>query len=190
MVLVPGGKGVFPTLTVAENLRLAGWLLRHDRERQAAAREEVLDMFPVLRERSGQMAGNLSGGEQQMLALAQAFMNRPQLLMIDELSLGWRRRSSASCSRSCARSTQSGTTVVLVEQSVNVALTLAERAVFMEKGEVRFDGPTAELLDRPDILRSVFLGGAVDSTHADRRARSAAATSRRRRTSCSSCAAS
>jgi ABC-type branched-subunit amino acid transport system ATPase component/ABC-type branched-subunit amino acid transport system permease subunit len=161
VALVPGGKGVFPTLTVAENLRLAGWLLRHDRARQSAAREEVLDLFPILRERYHEMAGNLSGGEQQMLTLAQAFMNRPRLLMIDELSLGLAPTVVAQLLDVVRTIHASGTTVVLVEQSVNLALTLAERAVFMEKGEVRFTGPAAELLERPDILRSVFLSGAA-----------------------------
>src|SRR4051794_27991994 len=86
--LMPGGKGVFPTLTVAENLRLASWLIRKEPERIEAARREVLDLFPILDQRQSQMAGNLSGGEQQMLALGGALMTRPQLLMIDELSLG------------------------------------------------------------------------------------------------------
>ena len=161
VALVPGGRGVFPTLTVAENLRLAGWLLRHDRAKQAAAREEVLDLFPILRQRYHEMAGNLSGGEQQMLTLAQAFMNRPKLLMIDELSLGLAPTVVAQLLDVVRTIHAAGTTVVLVEQSVNLALTLAERAVFMEKGEVRFTGPAAELLERPDILRSVFLSGAA-----------------------------
>jgi ABC-type branched-subunit amino acid transport system ATPase component/ABC-type branched-subunit amino acid transport system permease subunit len=164
VALVPGVKGVFPTLTVAENLRLAGWLLRHDRAKQVAAREEVLDLFPILRVRYGEMAGNLSGGEQQMLTLAQAFMNRPRLLMIDELSLGLAPTVVAQLLDVVRTIHASGTTVVLVEQSVNLALTLAERAVFMEKGEVRFTGPAAELLERPDILRSVFLSGAARQT--------------------------
>jgi branched-chain amino acid transport system ATP-binding protein len=86
--LMPGGKGVFPTLSVDENLRLASWLIRDDPERVELAKEEVLSLFPVLAERHGQMAGNLSGGEQQMLALGTALMTRPELVMIDELSLG------------------------------------------------------------------------------------------------------
>jgi branched-chain amino acid transport system ATP-binding protein len=175
VALVPGGKGVFPTLTVAENLRLGGRLLRGDRERQAAAREEVLDLFPVLRERYYQLAGNLSGGEQQMLTLGQAFMNRPRLLMIDELSLGLAPTVVARLLEVVRQRHADGTTVVLVEQSVNVALTLARRAAFMEKGEVRFTGPTSELLDRPDILRSVFLAGTeTPGTNGRRRTRARA----------------
>ena len=158
--LMPGGKGVFPTLSVEENLRLAGWMLRKDKDALAAARERVLELFPILAQRSGEMAGNLSGGEQQMLALAQSFINRPPLLMIDELSLGLAPTIVGQLLDLVRTIHESGTTVVLVEQSVNVALTLAQRALFMEKGEVRFEGPTAELLDRPDILRSVFIAGA------------------------------
>src|SRR3546814_12740719 len=85
---MPGGKGVFPTLTVDENLRLAAWLIRKDAERVEAARREVTELFPILRERAGQMAGDLSGGEQQMLALGGAVMTRPGLLMLHERSPG------------------------------------------------------------------------------------------------------
>jgi len=159
--LMPGGKGVFPTLTVAENLRLAAWLIRNDPERVDAAREEVTRLFPILDQRSGQMAGNLSGGEQQMLALGGALMTRPELLMIDELSLGLAPTIVGQLLEVVQEIHRRGTTIVIVEQSVNIALNLAQRAVFMEKGEVRFTGPTAELLERPDILRSVFIAGAT-----------------------------
>ncbi len=162
--LMPGGKGVFPTLTVDENLRLASWLIRHDKAAIAASREEVLSLFPILRQRHDQMAGDLSGGEQQMLALAGALMTRPRVLMIDELSLGLAPTIVAQLLDVVREIHRRGTTIVLVEQSVNVALELAERAVFMEKGEVRFEGPTMALLDRPDILRSVFIAGASSAT--------------------------
>ncbi len=138
---MPGGKGVFPTLTVAENLRLAGWLIRKDQDRVDAAKAEVETLFPILEQRSSQMAGNLSGGEQQMLALGGALMTRPELLMIDELSLGLAPTIVAQLLEVVREIHRRGTTIVIVEQSVNVALNLAERAVFMEKGEVRFDGP-------------------------------------------------
>ena len=163
--LMPGGKGVFPTLTVAENLRLAAWLIRNDPARIETARAEVEQLFPILKSRSTQMAGNLSGGEQQMLALGGALMTRPTLLMIDELSLGLAPTIVGQLLDVVREIHRRGTTIVIVEQSVNVALNLAERAVFMEKGEVRFEGPTAELLDRPDILRSVFIAGA-NAAHA------------------------
>ena len=159
--LMPGGKGVFPTLTVAENLQLAAWIHVKDPEYVRQATEQVLEFFPILRERWDQRAGNLSGGEQQMLTLSQAFLSRPELLMIDELSLGLAPIIVEQLLEIVRAIHRNGTTVVLVEQSVNVAITLAERAVFLEKGEVRFNGPTAELLERPELLRAVFLEGAA-----------------------------
>lgn len=160
VALMPGGKAVFPTLTVDEHLRLATWTFRADRERIREDLAEVTALFPILAERGGQLAGDLSGGEQQQLALATTLLLRPEVLLIDELSLGLAPMVVASLCDVVRRLNASGITVVVVEQSVNVALTLAERAVFMEKGRVRFEGPTRELLDRPDILRSVFLEGA------------------------------
>ena len=157
--MMPGGRGIFPTLTVAENLRLACWQLRDDRSRAAAAREEMMELFPILRERQGQMAGNLSGGEQQQLSLAMAFVTKPRILFIDELSLGLAPTIVGQLCDKVHEIHATGTTIVVVEQSVNVALLLAKRAVFLEKGRVRFEGPTAGLLERPDILRSVFIGG-------------------------------
>ena len=159
VVFMPGGKGVFPTLTVAENLQLAGWLYKDDPEYVAEVTERVLGFFPVLRERLDQKAGNLSGGEQQMLTLGQAFILKPKLLMIDELSLGLAPIIVEQLLGIVRSIHAEGTTVVLVEQSVNVAISLAQRAIFLEKGEVRFDGPTADLLERPDVLRAVFLEG-------------------------------
>ena len=167
--LMPGGKGVFPGLTVEENLRLGGWLLRGDPSRLRTARDEALDLFPVLADRLAQPAGNLSGGEQQMLALAQAFLTRPRLLLIDELSLGLSPVVVGQLFEVVRSIHAAGTTVVVVEQSVNLALTLADRAVFMEKGEIRFTGPTAELLDRPDLLRSVFISKAAAGAQGPRR---------------------
>ena len=160
IVLVNGGRGVFPTLSVAENLRLAAWTYRDEPTYIREATEKVHGFFPILRERAGEPAGNLSGGEQQMLTLAQAFLSRPKLLMIDELSLGLAPAVVERLLEIVRAIHAQGTTIVLVEQSVNVALTVAKRAVYMEKGEVRFTGPTAELLERPDVLKSVFLKGA------------------------------
>lgn len=160
IALMPGGRAVFPTLTVDEHLRLASWTFRKDRERIAADLTDVTELFPILAERGGQLAGDLSGGEQQQLALATTLLLRPEVLLIDELSLGLAPMVVASLCDVVRRLNATGITVVVVEQSVNVALTLAERAVFLEKGAVRFEGPTRELLDRPDVLRSVFLDGA------------------------------
>ena len=160
VIQVPGGKGVFPDLTVAENFQIAGWMRRKEGAVLDAAVEEVLDHFPVLRERRNQLAGNLSGGEQQMLTLGQAFILEPRLMMIDELSLGLAPSIVAQLLEIVRAIRARGTTIIVVEQSVNVALTIADTAYFLEKGEVRFRGPTADLLERPEILRSVFLQGA------------------------------
>jgi ABC-type branched-subunit amino acid transport system ATPase component/predicted MFS family arabinose efflux permease len=161
---VPGGQGVFPSLTVAENLRLAGWLQRRQPDEVKRATERVLGYFPVLSERLQDPAGNLSGGQQQMLTLGMAFIGRPKLLMIDELSLGLAPTVISQLLEIVKAIRDQGTTIILVEQSVNLALTLADEAFFMEKGEIRFHGPTAELLERPDVLRSVFLEGAGSAT--------------------------
>jgi len=159
---MPGGRGVFPTLTVRENLRVAGWQRRRHRGEIDADLASMLTTFKVLAERIDEPAANLSGGQQQMLALAMSLLTRPQLLMIDELSLGLAPVVVEQLADLVRTVAAGGTTIIIVEQSVNVALTLAERAIFMEKGQIRFTGPTSELLDRPDILRSVFLGGLIE----------------------------
>jgi ABC-type branched-subunit amino acid transport system ATPase component/MFS family permease len=157
---MPGGQGVFGGLTVGENLDLAAWTRREDSAGAAAARAEVLATFPALSERTSRAAADLSGGQQQMLALSMAFIARPRVLLIDELSLGLAPVVVAQLLPIVRRLAEAGTAVVLVEQSVNVALTLAERAYFMERGRIRFSGPTTDLLARPDLLRSVFLSEA------------------------------
>ena len=158
---MPGGQGVFGGLTVNENLQLAGWTRRHDPKGRAEAIEEVLEIFPLLRERLHRDAGDLSGGQQQMLALGMAFVAKPRVLLIDELSLGLAPVIVGQLLPIVQRVADQGTAVILVEQSVNVALTVAERAYFMERGTIRFSGPTSELMDRKDLLRSVFLSGAA-----------------------------
>jgi branched-chain amino acid transport system ATP-binding protein len=157
---VPGGKGVFPTLTVAENLRAASWLVRRDPEEAARRVTQVHELFPVLTDRLHDPAANLSGGQQQMLALGMALVSRPRLLVIDELSLGLAPLVVEQLLEVVRAIRDQGTTIIVVEQSVNVALTIADRAYFMEKGEVRYSGPTADLLDRPDLVRSVYLASA------------------------------
>jgi branched-chain amino acid transport system ATP-binding protein len=164
IVQMPGGQGVFGSLTVRENLDLAGWTNRRDDDGVQAAIAEVLELFPVLADRLDSPAANMSGGQQQMLALAMSFVMRPRVLLIDELSLGLAPVVVGELLPIVRRMADDGVTVVLVEQSVNVALTVAERAYFMERGTIRFDGPTKELLERPDLLRSVFLSGAAGPT--------------------------
>ena len=168
--LVPGGAGVFPSLTVAENLRTAGWLLRERPDDLDEARADADHLFPILAARADQRAGSLSGGEQQMLALAMVLLTRPRLLVVDELTLGLAREVVGRLLAALQVLAKRGVTVLLVDQSVNVALSVADRALFLERGEVRFSGPAQELADRSDLLRSVFLGsataaaGTVDAT--------------------------
>ena len=160
---VPGGRGIFPGLTVAECLRVAGWLYDSDDEELARATQTVLDYFPVLSQRWHTPAGSLSGGEQQMLSLSMAFIAKPKLLIIDELSLGLAPTVIESLLGIVKGIHDRGSAIILVEQSINLALRLCERAIFMEKGQVVFAGSTADLLDRQDIVRAVLLGGANDS---------------------------
>ncbi len=161
LVTVPGGRGVFGSLTVEENLRVAEWLHRDDRTFVEATRQRIMTLFPNLERRLDQRASSLSGGEQQMLTIAQAMLCRPRLLIIDELSLGLAPQIVGELLDVVRRLSADGTTMIIVEQSVNVATEIAERAVFMERGQVRFSGATSELAGRTDLLRSVFFGGAV-----------------------------
>ncbi len=162
VALLVGGKMTFPGLTVRDNLRIGAYTFRRDGKRHRAALEEAAALFPELADRLDQPAGTLSGGEQQMLALARVMMTRPKLLMIDELALGLAPMTVDRLMGIVRRVNDAGTTVILVEQSVNRAMTLARRCIFLERGAVRFDGPTAELLGRDDLLRPVFLAQATE----------------------------
>jgi ABC-type branched-subunit amino acid transport system ATPase component len=159
IVQVPGGKAVFPSLSVRENLLAGAYTFIWDAKRLEAKSAEVLALFPRLQERMEQPAGTLSGGEQQMLALAKALLLDPQLLLIDELSLGLAPVMVQEILQTIDVLKARGITMIVVEQSLNVALSISDRAVFMEKGRVRFEGPAAELLERDDLARAVFLGG-------------------------------
>jgi ABC-type branched-subunit amino acid transport system ATPase component len=157
IVQVPGGRGVFPGMTVGENLDLAGFLYGKDRDRKHEMIERALEYFPVLGERWSQTAGSMSGGQQQMLTLAKSFVMHPSLLLIDELSLGLAPVIVEDLLDIIRRVNAEGVGVVLVEQHVDLALEVASRAYFMERGEIRFSGPSADLKGRDDLLRSVFL---------------------------------
>ncbi len=163
---VPGGRSVFNTLSVVENLRLFGYTHGRDRREVERGIEESLEAFPALAERRNQPAQTLSGGEQQMLSLSRALIHRPTLLLIDELSLGLAPALVEELMQMVRLINSKGTAVVLVEQSVNIALSLVEHAYFMERGQIRFDGPASELLERTDIVRSVFLEGAAKGIEA------------------------
>jgi ABC-type branched-subunit amino acid transport system ATPase component len=158
IVSLPGGNGVFRSLTVEQNLTVGA-----RPEKGAAAEaghriESVLELFPELDARRKQLAQDLSGGQQQMLALARVLIHEPEVLLIDELSLGLApivvQRMLEVIDGLKAR----GQTMVIVEQSLNVALAICDRAVFLEKGEVRFEGSARELLERDDLARAVFFG--------------------------------
>lgn len=159
IVMMPGGHALWDTLSVEENLRLGAFILRNDNDERQRRLDKVLTLFPELVERLAQPAGTLSGGQKQMVALAKAMLLEPAVLLIDELSLGLSPIAAQHVIAKVEQLRDEGLTIVIVEQSVNVALSIADRAVFMEKGQVRFDGPAADLLERGDLLRAVFLGG-------------------------------
>ena len=163
IIHVPGGRSIFPTMTVADHFKAGAWLYGKNEKEIKLRTAHVLERFPQLRRRVHELAGNLSGGEQQMLGLGMAFVAKPRLLVIDELSLGLAPAVVELLLEMVRAIHEDGATVVLVEQSVNLALTLAHRAYYMEKGEVRFQGPSAELLQESDLLKSVFLEGAAAS---------------------------
>jgi ABC-type branched-subunit amino acid transport system ATPase component/predicted MFS family arabinose efflux permease len=155
---LPGGKGVFPDMTVRQNLVMGAYIHRHDSadvERRIAS---VLELFPDLERRQGQRASSMSGGQQQMLALARVLLHEPEILLIDELSLGLAPTVVQDLLELIRRLQERGQTIILVEQSLNVALSVADRAIFLEKGQVRFEGSAEDLLKRDDLARAVFLG--------------------------------
>lgn len=159
--LLVGGKMTFPSLSVRENLRIGAHRIRGDDSRAATTLDEAIAVFPELEGHLNQPAGSLSGGEQQMLALARVLMTRPRLLMIDELAFGLAPMTVERLMGIVRDVNASGTTVILVDQSVNRAMNLAHRAFFLERGEIKFEGPIADLLQRADLLRPVFLTDAT-----------------------------
>ena len=159
LVQLRGGAGVFEDLSVADNLRASVLAARLDEAEVEARSQRALSLFPVLAERTGTAGRELSGGQQQMLALAMALMHEPEVLLIDELSLGLAPLVVQELLGVVERLREGGQTMVIVEQSLNVALAFADRAIFMEKGRIRFEGPAQDLAERDDLARAVFLGG-------------------------------
>ncbi len=153
-----GGKGVFPAMTVHENLEMAAFVYRSDGADFRRRLDRAYELFPPLAERRRTAASQLSGGQQQMLALAMTLLHDPEVLAIDELSLGLAPLVVQELLGVIERLKAEGMTIILVEQSLNVALSVSDRAVFLEKGQVRFEGPAAELAERDDLARAVFLG--------------------------------
>ena len=153
----PEGRRVFPHLTVDENLAMGAYV-RRDRRAVAEDVERVGEHFPILAERRRQMAGTLSGGEQQMLAIARALMARPRLMLFDEPSLGLAPTVVETTFGIIADIRRRGTTVLMVEQNAYLALRMADRGYVMETGRIVLEGPAAELL-RNDHVRRAYLGG-------------------------------
>ena len=156
LTLVPEGRRVFPNLTVLENLRIGAYM-RKDEEGIAADIKRIYEIFPRLEERNWQMAGTLSGGEQQMLALGRALMSRPKLMMMDEPSLGLAPLVIKEIFNIIRSINENGTTVLLVEQNANMALKVAHHAYVLETGRIKMEGSGRELLENEEI-KEAYLG--------------------------------
>ncbi|MBJ7258517.1 MAG: ATP-binding cassette domain-containing protein, partial [Chthoniobacterales bacterium] len=152
------GRGIFGGLTVMENLKLGAWI-RRDRAARDRDLERVMEIFPRLRERAGQLAGTLSGGEQQMLALGRARMSDASILLLDEPSMGLAPKLVQEVFSVLHKLNEQGVTILLVEQNANMALRLAHRACLLETGNLILEGTGAELLTNPRV-REAYLGAA------------------------------
>ena len=158
IALVPEGRRVFPALTLAQNLRLGSWTTRSRKAELKTAEERVYDYFPILAERRDQLAGTLSGGQQQMLAIGRGLMSLPKLILIDEASLGLSPKLAKTVFEIVDRINDDGVTVIIVEQNVGV-LRHADSALVMEKGAIVYSGAGDELR-QGDELRKTYLGAA------------------------------
>ena len=164
IALVAEGRQLFPQMSVLENLELGGWLVA--KAERARRLEQAFADFPKLRERARQLAGTMSGGEQQMVAVARAMMSAPRLLLLDEPSLGLAPRMVDELLAIAQRIARSGTTVLMVEQNVKKALAVADRGYVLERGTLVASGPAA-LLARSSVVREAYLGAdAADTTTA------------------------
>jgi branched-chain amino acid transport system ATP-binding protein len=160
---LPEGRELFPSLSVAENLRMGHWPRRRDRAELETALRRSFNLFPRLGERASQAAGTLSGGEQQMLAVARALMSSPQLLLVDELSLGLAPMVVEHLFEALRAANKDGVAVLLVEQFVHMALENTDRAYVLAKGEIVAHGASRELREDPRLIESYLGGAAVQS---------------------------
>jgi branched-chain amino acid transport system ATP-binding protein len=157
LAYVPQGRIVFPQMTVLENLEMGAYIER-DPAKVAGALDQVYALFPILAERRKQQAGTMSGGEQQMVAIARALMTTPKLILLDEPSLGLSPKFVSLIFEKLVDMRQAGYTLMLVEQNATRALAIADRAYVLELGRNRFEGPGQRLLTDPDVKR-LYLGG-------------------------------
>lgn len=158
---VPEGRRIFGALTIEENLRLGAYLIRNDGTELARRMEEQFTTFPRLRERRTQLAGTLSGGEQQMLAIARALMLRPRLMVLDEPSMGLAPKLVRGIFSIIATIRKQGTSILVVEQNARQALRIADRAYVLESGRIALEGPARELTDDSRV-RAAYLGGSSE----------------------------
>lgn len=155
---VPEGRKVFPTLTVEENLNLGAYIQRKDKGKISEAKERIFRLFPILQERRRQLAGTLSGGEQQMLAIGRGLMSTPQILLLDEPSLGLAPTLLKQVFETIQQINTQGISILLVEQNARKALGIANRGYIFETGRIALEG-TADKLQTDDRVRRAYLGG-------------------------------
>ena len=157
IALVPEGRRVFPFMSVKENLLLGGWVRRHAKRELAHSLDEVLTIFPLLKERMSQNAGTLSGGEQQMLAMARALISKPKLILMDEPTMGLSPRFVHTVFELIRSVNELGVAVLMVEQNAHAALRMTHRAYVLEHGVIAIEGRSVDLLGHPRV-RSAYLG--------------------------------
>ena len=156
LVMVPEGRRIFSRLTVVENLEMGGFVLKDKRKRMTMI-EKYLSMFPILSERKNQLAGNLSGGEQQMLAMARALMSSPSLLLLDEPTMGLSPVMVLKLFEIIKKIREDGTTILLVEQNAKIAIKLCDRGYVMNNGEITMSGSSPEL-ENNEQIKEAYLG--------------------------------